>query len=93
MEYLTLCKKYGIKPISLQEEANLPEAIKSTRSNKVKIVAICEYAESLIKQINRRAVNAPELDDDKHSALVEDYARKVEEMKRVIDEVASYGYM
>ena len=35
---MTFCEIYGIKPMSLGEEINMPEVAKATRNNKIHII-------------------------------------------------------
>ena len=83
---------YGIKPLSFEEEWNLPKYAKQTRNNKMKIIDACDHAEHLLETIKMRAKGAPELDDPKHAALVQELADKVKEACKAIEVAGMVGY-
>ncbi len=90
--YKNIFKTYGLKELSLEEEFNSPKYVKQTRHNKVKIIDTCKHAKNLIETIERRANGAPELDDPKHAALVQELADKVNELYKAIEEACMVGY-
>ena len=80
-----IIKYYGIKPMSLEKEINMPEYAKRTRRNKMEIIDTCNHAKNLIDTIEYRARYAPELDEKKHSDLVNELNDKVKEMYAAIE--------
>lgn len=83
---------YGIKPLSVEEEWDLPKDTRQTRNNKMKIIDACDHAERLLETIKLRAKGAPELDDPKHAALVQELADKVKEVCKAIEVACGTGY-
>ena len=83
---------YGIKPMSFEEELNQPKYAKQTRQNKMKIIDTCNSAERLLETIRLRVKMAPELDDPKHAALVQEMMDKVNEMYKAVHEASRVGY-
>lgn len=90
--YENINNTYGLKPMSIEDEINLPKYAKQTRLNKVKIIDTCKYAESLIETIRWRTRKAPELDDERHAALVQEMMDKVDEMYKAIETACRVGY-
>lgn len=88
----TIFEKYGIKPMTIEEECNQPKNAKQTRRNKMEIIDTCEFARRTLETIERRAVLAPELDDSNHAALVQELADKVEEAYKAIEAANMVGY-
>lgn len=82
---------YGIKPLTVEEELNYPANAKQTRNNKMKIVDMCERIRSLIYVIECRAKGAPELDDAKHAALVQELADKVRDAHSLLKSTWQIG--
>lgn len=68
---------YGIKPLTVEEELNYPASAKQTRNNKMKIIDTCEQIKKLIETIEVIANAAPERDDKRHAALVQELTDKV----------------
>lgn len=83
---------YGIKPLSVEEEWNLSKYTRQTRNNKMKIIDACDHAERLLETIKMRTAGAPELDDPKHAALVQELADKVKEACKAIEVAGMVGY-
>lgn len=57
----------------------------------MKIIDTCKFARNLIETIEITARKAPELDDEKHSALVQELADKVNEMYKAVEVAWSVG--
>ena len=93
-EYLmnNLCEHYGIKNLSIEEEMNQPEFAKRTRQNKMKIIDVCDNAKNLIETIEIKVRNAPELDDQVHSEIVDDIRKEVEEMYKSVEKLIYMFY-
>ncbi len=77
---------YGLEPMSVEAELNLPENKKKTRNNKVVIVNTCCHIIDLAECIKTRAKWIPEEDDTEHAKLVDALACEViealEQLKR-----------
>lgn len=84
-------ERYGIKPMTFDEEWNQPKNARQTRRNKMKIVDTCEFARRVLETIERRAITAPELDDSEHAALVQELTDKVKEAYKVIEAANMVG--
>ena len=82
---------YGIKLLTVEEELNYPANAKQTRNNKMKIVDTCEHIKNLINVIECRAKGAPELDDAKHAALVQELADKVRNAQSLLESTWRIG--
>lgn len=72
-------ERYGIKELSVEEELYQNEFAKRTRKNKMDIIDKSEHIRGLIETIEHRARTAPELDDEKHSKLVQELMDHVNE--------------
>ena len=72
MEYGNWLKNcYGMEPMSLEEEINLPKSVKQTRNNKIKIIDRLALDMRNIESLIDDARRIPECDDAKHAALVQ----------------------
>lgn len=87
-----IIERYGIKPMTFEEEWNQPENAKQTRRNKMKIIDTCEAMRRTLETIERRVRTAPELDDSNHAALVQELADKVKEVYKAIEAANMVGY-
>lgn len=81
----TLDKLYGLKPYTLEDELNLPDAQRRTRNNKVFMVDCllnmknqCEFLKDWVRTI-------PEIDDERHADLVDKLAATVKEARHTFD--------
>lgn len=83
---------YGLKPMSLKEEAEAPQNIRNTRNNKVRIINDCDAIMRTMESIRGRVYRCPELDEDGHAKLVEEFTSLVAEVKRKADEAFRFGY-
>ena len=88
---MNLCEYYGITPMSLVEEIDASVAVKSTRQNKIEVIDWCEHMKNAIEYIQFRAKNIPEVDDDKHALLVEQFRNNVKYAMDVLNRTASFG--
>lgn len=83
-EFLT--HRYGIKPMSLDEELALPEPVRKTRNNKCMMMddlyGMTRTVENLLSYIRR----IPEENDPSHSELVDEYRKKLHTAKAALDE-------
>ena len=92
MNNIYLGDTYGLKLMSLEEEANAPRNIKNTRNNKVRIIDDCNTIITMMETLRSRAYCCPELDDDAHAKLVEELANLVTDVKRNVNEAFRFGY-
>lgn len=92
MDNICLGDAYGLKPMSLEEEANAPQNIKNTRNNKVRIIDDCNAIIAMMETIRNRAYRCPELDEDKHAKLVKNFACVVSAVRCEVDMVFRFGY-
>lgn len=88
---MNLYEYYGLTPMSLVEEMDASVAVKSTRQNKIEIIDWCEHMKNAIEYIQIRAKNIPEVDDDKHALLVEQFRNNVKYAMDVLNRTASFG--
>ena len=82
---------YGLKPMSIEEEAGAPANIKRTRANKITAIDKCAFMRRAIDTIELTARNIPELDDDAHSALVELWIQEIRYAEEKLNDVLMYG--
>ena len=82
---------YGLTPMSFVKEMDASVAVKSTRQNKIEIIDWCEHMKNAIEYIQIRAKNIPEVDDDKHALLVEQFRNNVKYTMDVLNGTASFG--
>ena len=92
MNHFYLGDTYGLKYMSLKEEANAPQNIKRTHNNKVRIIDDCNTIISMMETLCIRARSCPELDEDGHAKLVEEFASLVADVKYKADEAFRFGY-
>lgn len=74
-----IMNQYGLESKTFKEELALPEAVRRTRNNKVALVTKCEQIIMMATQIQHDAKLFPELNDEKHSQLVQEYTNKINE--------------
>jgi len=85
-------KIYGLQPMTFEEELAAPENIKRTRRNKIALVDLCNNMRHMINQIEFNAKLTPEVDNDHHSGLVEEYTELVRKASKDLDEVFMWVY-
>lgn len=88
---LTLGPNYGLTPMSFEEELKLPKTVRKTRNNKVDIYHMCEFMKRTIDDIAWRTYHCPELDDEQHSALVEEFRNRVHRAMEMLDYAEKVG--
>lgn len=74
-EVKNISEYYGIRNLSLKEEANLPRYERLTRNNKISIVNSCESMKKILDSIEGRARKIPERNDYEHCVMVLEYAK------------------
>ena len=89
--YEGIINTYGLQRLTFEEELNQPKYAKQTRHNKIKIIDTCNLAEGLLETIKYRAKGAPELDDERHAALVQELMDKVNDMYQAIENALMVG--
>ena len=82
---ITLGPDYGLTSMTFEEEVNLPETVRQTRNNKVQIYHMCESMKRTIDNIEYRAHHCPELEDEQHAALVEEFRNRVHRAMEMLD--------
>lgn len=75
--YGKMCAWYGITPLSFDEEIALPETKRKTRGNKITIIDNCENIKRYLDSIENSVRCAPELDDERHSELINEIAENI----------------
>lgn len=84
MEFEYLFKQYGLEPMGLWEEVNLPENVRGTRRNKQAIIDRCNHMIQMCETMINRAKQIPEEDDDRHAFMVSTYSRLVEKAEQAV---------
>lgn len=88
---MNLYEHYGLTPMSFAKEIDASVAIKSTRQNKIEIIDWCEHMKNAVEYIQIRAKYIPEVDDDEHALLVEQFRNGVKYAMEVLNRTASFG--
>lgn len=70
---------YGIKPMSFEEEASMPEAAKRTRNNKIHMIDKITNIRRMLDVIEGMARDIPEKNDENHSQIVQSLKEKVDQ--------------
>lgn len=91
MGYEEICNKYGIMPLSVEEEAALSDTAKKTRQNKMHIIDLCEDMRLQLYSIENRAKSIPETDDAAQADLVTGLTNLVSKMHRYGCAAAMFG--
>lgn len=68
---------YGMEVMSLNQELNLPEAVRKTRNNKVIMIDQLGIMRQMIDALEVRARSIPTLDSDAHADLVRQLAERI----------------
>lgn len=84
--------RYGIKPLTVEEEFKLPENAKRARQNKMKIIDTSKSTRDLLEMLELRIRMAPELDDELHADLIQQVANKVNDIYKDVMEAYNIGY-
>ena len=84
-------KYYGLNPMTLDEELVAPGTIRNTRRCKIEIIDWCAHMTDAINTIRRDALVIPELDDEKHAALVEEFRNRVHRAMEMLNDTAMFG--
>lgn len=69
--------RYGLAPMTFEEEANAPATIKTKREVKVTVADRCALMRQLVDTIENRARSIPETDDEDHAKLVKGFGDSV----------------
>ena len=86
-------KRYGLKPISLEEEISLPSYVKQTRENKMKIIDTIMWTRTFLNQIELAIIQAPEVDDKEHSELIQEVYETVKKMESLGQRLIELEYV
>lgn len=90
--YATMCINYGIIPLSFEAEVNLPETKKQIRCDKIDIINNCEKIKAYIDSIENVTRCAPELDDEKHVELLNEYAERIKWIALETEQILNLRY-
>ena len=74
-EVKNIFEHYGIRDLSLKEEADLPRYERLTRNSKIHIVNSCESMKKILDSIESRTRKIPERNDYEHCMMVYEYAK------------------
>ena len=85
------CRRFGIKPLTFDQEMKLPPNVKRTRGNKISIISHCALIRKSLDDIEYRARMAPEEDDQEHADLVAEYRDAVYEAWEAVEKAWSIG--
>ena len=91
MNFEYLFKQYGLEPMGLWEEVNLPENVRSTRRNKQAIIDRCNHMIQMCETMINRAKQIPEEDDDRHAFMVSMYSDLVREAAKAVNRAEVYN--
>lgn len=69
--------RYGLAPMTFEEEANAPATVKTKREVKVTVADRCALMRQLVDTIENRARLIPETDDEDHAKLVRGFGDAV----------------
>lgn len=78
---------YGLKPMTLEEELNASDNVKSTRRRKIEAIDNISRIRNLLDSIEHTVKTIPELDDGRHAELVDDLATFVLSATRAVERV------
>lgn len=62
---------YGLPPMTIREEMDLPGNMHQTMVNKITMIEKCNLLQQALDQVKFRAKGIPLLDDDNHAAGVQ----------------------
>lgn len=85
-------KTYNLKHYTIDEEAKLPFTVRQTRENKIRIIDTCNFLLREIDSIIAVARLIPELDDENHSEIVNDYANAINNAKCALYVAKEIGF-
>lgn len=85
MSYIDYMKAYGLKPMSLKEEMDLPSSVKQTRENKIKLVDTITRMERMLACLKTVSIAAPEINDYEHALIMYRFYSAIKEAEKAID--------
>lgn len=88
---MDIFKAYGLKPMTLEEEANAPENIKRLRGCKINIYDRCDSIRMKAYTIKIRAKLILEEDDVEYVRLISRFEELVEEADRTLYKALMLG--
>lgn len=90
MTYKGMCKHYGIRPLTQEEEKKLSDNVKVIRQCKVNIIDKCEHMRKAIDVMEKMARVVEEKDDKEYVDTMVDFRKRLrniwEEMKEIISD-------
>ena len=76
---------YGITPLSLEECAKLPEAMRQTRNNKVEIINMIDSINKSLENLKLRVKKAPVVDDKRHAQAIQTLRDSINRLSANLD--------
>ena len=87
-----LLERYGLVPMTLEEEVNASETIRMKRNAKVNIIDDIASIRMMLDNIENRARGIIENEDLNHLEMVEAYRRKVRQMYLLASDTREFGF-
>jgi hypothetical protein len=86
-------ERYGLVPMTFEEEINVSKTVSLKRTAKVNIVDEIASIRMMLDSIESRAKGIPENEDLHHLEMVEAYRRKVRQMYLLASETCDFGFL
>lgn len=84
---------YGMEVMSLDQELNLPEAVRKTRNKKVMIIDQLGVMRQMIDALENRARSIPTLDNDAHADIVRQFAERIQRAHTELYHAEMFGHV
>lgn len=88
----SICERYGIKPMTLSEEAAMPPSIRRTRENKIYMIDAINLMRKQLDSMEFVVKQIPERDDDDHSQLIQKLREKVAVAKIYVEDADYFSH-
>lgn len=76
---------------TFEQEISMPENMKQTHQNQIKLQGLCYSMERALRTIESRVNGIPLLDDEKHAELVKQFHSVVNEAEKALWKAAEFG--
>ncbi len=76
---------------TFEQEVSMPENMKQTHQNQIKLQGLCYSMERALRTIESRVNGIPLLDDEKHAELVKQFHTVVKEAEKALWKAAEFG--
>ena len=86
MNYIMLCKKYGIHPVWFGGKRNLTAREKQIRECKIDVINMCDQMKAALNEIEEQMRNAPEEGNDAYLKELVDFRSKVKIVNKKMEE-------